>query len=134
MKEATQTPPSEDPATQAPSLSPGMAALLRRGGAASEPATQLPSSPHSSAASATDTGQNPDPSPGEGTAENGTSAATGRSRLLRISLIVADVLLAGLAATLVFKSGGHFGFAEATLCVVALLLGAWLTCLALWLD
>jgi hypothetical protein len=53
---------------------------------------------------------------------------------LKASLVIADLLLVFLAARLVFRSGGHFGFVEVLLCAAALALGAWLTCLALWRD
>jgi hypothetical protein len=46
---------------------------------------------------------------------------------------VADLLLLALAARLV-SAKGHIGFVEVALCVVALGLGAWLTCLAIWKD
>jgi len=51
--------------------------------------------------------------------------------LLKLSLVLADVLLAVLAACLVWRKGS-FGLLEIALCVLALALGAWLTCLALW--
>ncbi len=57
-----------------------------------------------------------------------------RSRAVQVSLIVADALLLALAARLVLKANGHLGFIEIALCVVALGLGAWLSCLALWRD
>jgi len=62
------------------------------------------------------------------------STPTTRSRAVRISLIVADALLLALAARLVIKANGHLGFIEIALCAVALGLGAWLSCLALWRD
>jgi hypothetical protein len=128
LMKAAKPPPAEDPASQPPTLSPGMAALLRRGNAPSKP----PAHRHTEADSGEKSGasQTPDILP----ADAGTPAASGHKRVLRASLIVADVLLVGLAARMVFKSGGHFGFIETALCVVALLIGAWLACLALWLD
>lgn len=55
-------------------------------------------------------------------------------RLVKLSLVLADVLLVLLAAWLVFKSGGRFGAMEILLCGAALGLGAWLSCLALWRE
>ena len=56
-----------------------------------------------------------------------------KNRAIRVSLVVADLLLLALAARLV-SAKGHIGFVEVALCVVALGLGAWLTCLAIWKD
>jgi len=55
-------------------------------------------------------------------------------RLLKGSLILADLLLLGLVIYLVFRSHGTFGFVEVSLCVIAVVMGSWLTCLALWLE
>jgi len=55
-------------------------------------------------------------------------------RLLKGSLILADLLLVGLVIYLVFRSHGTFGFVEVSLCVIAVVMGSWLTCLALWLE
>jgi hypothetical protein len=55
-------------------------------------------------------------------------------RLLKGSLILADLLLLGLVIYLVFRSHGTFGFVEISLCVIAVMMGSWLTCLALWLE
>ena len=53
---------------------------------------------------------------------------------LRASLVIADVLLLALAAAVVTKTPGRLGLVEVLLCTVAIGLGAWLTCLALWRD
>ena len=103
-------PPSPAP------LTPGMATLLR--GAKTHPKSETKDQTQPSP-----NGQSP-PAP----------ASPARSRAVQISLIVADALLLALAARLVFKANGHLGFIEITLCVVALGLGAWLSCLALWKD
>ena len=55
-------------------------------------------------------------------------------RLLKGSLILADLLLLGLVICLVFRRHGSLGFMEISLCVIAVVMGSWLTCLALWLE
>jgi hypothetical protein len=112
MKERPASPISETPA-QKREVSPGMAALLRGGnGAAKEP-------------------QNGDKL--EQTQES--RAATRRKRLLiQASLFAADVLVIGLVARLAFVSHGKFGLIEITLSILALAIGAWLSCLALCLK
>ncbi len=108
--------PVQDPAvpTNSPRLTPGMATLLRGSGG---PKTETKDQP---------------PANGQPSAPPTTPAS--RSRAVQISLIVADALLLALAARIVLKSNGHLGFIESALCVVALGLGAWLSCLALWRD
>jgi hypothetical protein len=59
------------------------------------------------------------------------AAPLGYRKLIRISLFIADALLFALAARVAFKSGGSFGFSEAALCASALLMGAWLTVVAI---
>jgi hypothetical protein len=107
MKEAN---PSSPPADSAPSakpanISPGMAALLR---GEKEPTAEdnHAAEPHK-------------PSPGRA--------------MLKVSLMLADFLLVLLAGCLALRKGS-FGFLEISLCVVALVLGAWLTCLAIWVG
>jgi hypothetical protein len=58
----------------------------------------------------------------------------GRRRLVQASLFLADVFLAALIFGLLMKIRGPLGFLGLTLCVLALALGAWLACLALWLE
>ncbi len=55
-------------------------------------------------------------------------------RTLRVSLVIADVLLMALVIRLVTKTPGRLGLIEVALCIIALGLGAWLTCLAIWRD
>ena len=107
MKEAKSPPPPSENAPKPASLSPGMATLLQGGNGATEKA---------------DASSSADPSP----------EMRRRQRLIRGSLFVADGLLVVLAVRLVVKSGGHVGFAGVALCILAFLVGAWLTCLALW--
>jgi len=110
MKERPASMGGEGPAQKA-EVTPGMAALLRGGnGAAREP-------------------QN-----GDKPAEE-SRAATRRKRLLiQASLFAADLVVVGLVARLAFVSHGQFGVIEVALSVLALAIGAWLSCLALWLK
>lgn len=55
-------------------------------------------------------------------------------RLVQGSLIGTDAFLAGIAAYLAFSNKHPFGFIEAMVCLLAILAGCWLTCLALWLE
>jgi hypothetical protein len=57
-----------------------------------------------------------------------------RQPWLRLSLIGADLLLLGLAARLILRAHGRVGWVEILLCVVAVGMGAWLSCLALWRE
>jgi hypothetical protein len=89
-------------------VTPGMAALLRGGnGESKEPESEVAEDP----------------------------AGRARKRLLiQASLFVADILVIGLVARLAFVSHGHFGLIEVVLSILALAIGAWLSCLALWLK
>jgi len=112
LKGAKAPPSSAEPAADKPAaVSPGMATLLRGGN-----------------------GDPKDRGQPEAPTQAALAGSARRKRLIKASLIVADVFLFGLAARLVFKTHGHLGFAEAALCIAALVTGAWLTCLALWLD
>ena len=109
MKEAA-APPSEPKVAETPANhSSGMAALLH--GKKGETATAAPS-PASAA----------------------PSALKKRLRLLQASLVLADLLLLGLVARLAFKPGVPLKFVELVLGFLAILTGAWLSCLALWLE
>src|SRR6266566_2126477 len=90
-------------------LSAGMAVLLRGGNEAAKPEAQ------------------PEP-------RASTPGLHRGERLLKGSLILADLLLLGLVICLVFRSHETFGFVEISLCVIAMVMGSWLTCLALWLK
>jgi hypothetical protein len=57
-----------------------------------------------------------------------------RRRLVQGSLFLADLFLAALIVGLLWHIRGRLGFVALALCVLALALGAWLTCLALWLE
>jgi hypothetical protein len=112
MKERSASPASETPAQKA-EVSPGMAALLRGG---------------NGAAKALQNGDNTEQA-------EGSRAARRRKRLLiQTSLFAADILVIGLVARLAFVSHGRFGLFEISLSIVALAIGAWLSCLALWLK
>lgn len=111
MNGAKEPPPpaaapaaSEGAGLKAENLSPGMAALMR-GSAAGQPDGKA-------------AGQRPARFPGPGL------------RLIQVSLVLADLLLVALAASLVVKGGGPLGFVGAALCVLAMALGAWLFWLA----
>jgi len=99
MEEAKASPPSNEPAAQPTSLSPGMATLLR---------------------GANGTAQAPYPQPN-----------LRHKRVLQVSLLLADLLLLGLALWLSLKGRGAFGTVGLVLCVLSVVLGAWLSCLAL---
>lgn len=73
---------------------------------------------------------------GNGEAEEPAKAqAAARNRkMVQASLVVTDLLLIGLVARLAFISEGRFGFVEVCLCILALAIGAWLSCLALWMK
>jgi hypothetical protein len=55
-------------------------------------------------------------------------------RLLQVSLFLADLLLMGLAIVVVIVARKPIGVAQALACSFAFLLGAWLSCLGLWLG
>jgi len=113
MKEraAAAGPSGPDNSGQKAKVTPGMAALLRGGnGEGKEP-------------EATKNG------------EAGDIAQRARKRMLiQGSLFVADLVVIGLVARLAFISHGQFGLIEVSLSILALAIGAWLSCLALWLK
>jgi hypothetical protein len=99
---ATAPAAAEGPGLKADNVSPGMAALMRGGGAAQSKGKAGP--------------QPPVPSRG--------------LKLIQVSLLLADLLLVALAVRLVVKGDGPLGFMGAALCVLAMALGAWLFWLA----
>jgi hypothetical protein len=99
--------------TQKAEVTPGMAALLRGGNGAPKQS------------------QNGD-YPKE--AEESHAATRRKKLLIQASLFAADMLVIGLVARLAFVSHGRFGSIEITLSILALAIGAWLSCLALWLK
>jgi hypothetical protein len=110
MKERPQSV-GRDCTTQKAEVTPGMAALLRGGnGAAREP-------------------QN-----GEMPTEESRAATRRKRFLIQASLLAADLVVVGLVARLAFVSHGRFGVIEVALSILALAIGAWLSCLALWLK
>ena len=110
-KSAPSSPPTDSaPSAEPAKLSPGMAALLRRE-TESPKGTKGADENHA--------------------AEPGKAAPKSGHGLLKASLVLADLLLALLAACLALRKGS-FGFLEIALCVLALALGAWLACLAIW--
>ncbi len=93
-------------------ISPGMAALLR--------------------AEKSATGEIPEKPGGQLT--NDCHLPRALLLTVRISLVAADILLCGLVLGWALKHGLPSGFWENALCVAALILGAWLSVLAFWLD
>lgn len=59
-----------------------------------------------------------------------TLTAAAQWTRLRWMLVVADLLLCGMAATILLRPGSPVRLEEAALCVAAILLGAWLGCSA----
>jgi hypothetical protein len=112
MKERSASTGQAQP-PEKPPVTPGMAALLRgKNGEAKEQGS--------------DKSQPSDP-------EN-VSAATRKRNLIQASMFLADIFLLVLVARLAFVSHGHFGLFEVALCIIALAIGAWLSCLALWMK
>ena len=116
MKGGKPPPASTQPAGQPPTLTPGMAALLRDNGA------RTPSSASSG------------PESKIGVDEGVRAPFSNRPWMLRGSLFLADLLLLGLAAWLVLKSDRPLSWGLVALCVLAVAMGAWLTCLGLWWE
>jgi hypothetical protein len=113
MKERTASASPQNP-PEKPQVTPGMAALLRGGnGEAKEQRSR-------------DQSQFVD--------EESRAATVRKRKLIQASMFVADILLIGLVSRLAFVSHGHFGFIEVALGTLALGIGAWLSCLALWLK
>lgn len=113
MKDRPVPAGPENP-SEKPEVTPGMAALLRGGNGDPKEQKLADQSPPN---------------------DSEVLAATARKRkLIQVSMFVADVVVLGLVARLAFVSHGRFGFFEVTLCVLALAIGAWLSCLALWLK
>jgi hypothetical protein len=80
---------------------------------------------------------------GNGTPKSANSSENSQSlgqrnfrwkKLIQISLILADLALLGLAARLALKANGQLGGTDLTFCIIALVLGAGLTCLAFGWD
>jgi hypothetical protein len=110
MKERS-APTGQQSSPEKAQVTPGMAALLRGGNGESKekPAADQPVS------------------------DAERLAAARKKKLVQASMFIADLLLMALIARLAFVSHGHFGFFEVTLCVLALAIGAWLSCLAIWM-
>jgi hypothetical protein len=109
MKERPSPRGQENPAEKA-SVTPGMAALLSGGN-----------------------GHAKDQQPAPADAQN-LATAVRKRKLIQASMFIADSLLIGLVARLAFVSHGHFGLVEVALCTLAVAIGAWLSCLALWMK
>lgn len=110
LKGPKEPPPREGSAPESAPLSPGMAALLRR-------------------SNGKDGTQDEEPL---FAASQVPTSSLGKA-ILRISLFSADLVLLTLVARLAFMGSGYLGVLEIAICVLALVIGAWLACLALWL-
>ena len=114
MKGPKPAPDIEELSAKPANLSPGMATLLK-GGAPAEASLAL--SPPASI-----------PEPQAPAIDDGLPAWQG---LVQGSLVLADVLLVGMAAWIVYKSPGPLRVGDIAFCVLAFSLGAWTSCLAL---
>ena len=103
--------PVVEPLAERASLSPGLASLLRRANGSGEMEIPVPVQPARAGAFFSLSG-----------------------RLIQVSLFLADALLVGLATWMVLGSRGRLGWGGGFLCLAALSVGAWLSCLALWLE
>jgi hypothetical protein len=104
-----EAPAAPQPPAPPTALTPGMASLLRGKQAERQP-DATPADPQPTA----------------------SERPTGDRKVLKGSLVAADMLLLTLTGYLVFNSHKPFGAVEVSLCIIAVGLGAWLTCLALW--
>ena len=111
MKEPSQPALAEKGALQPVSITPGVASLLRVGNGASRP--------------------EPKPAPPSILSPLEPQFA---KRLVQVSLVAGDLLLLALVAWFWFGTGGNLSALQVLLCAIGILLGAWLSCLALWLD
>jgi hypothetical protein len=113
MKER-RAPASPEELPHKAEVTAGMAALLRGGN-----------------------GESGEPKPADKSPADDGECRPARTRnrtLIQASLFVADLLVIGLVARLALVSHGRFGVIEVVLSVLALTVGAWLSCLALWLK
>jgi hypothetical protein len=111
MKEPKTVAPSAERAASPASAPAGMDILLRGG----------------------------NPSPGTDARPNSTIephplVRKSGKRLLRISLVFADLLLVALVLLVVNRAPHPLGLGGTVLCAGAIVIGAWLACLALWLG
>lgn len=110
MKEGAASGSPENP-SQKHYVTPGMAALLRGGNGEAKEQPPTGKSSHAD-----------------------TESLAAARKLTQVSLFIADILLIGLVARLAFVSHGHFGLVEVALGILAMAIGAWLSCLALWMK
>ena len=76
----------------------------------------------------------PESSAGPSPTSPETLAAVAQGTRLRWMLVIADLLLCGMAATIMLRRTSPVRPEETALCVAAILLGAWLGCSALTLG
>jgi len=122
LKSAEPPTASTQTGGQASTVTPGMAALLRVD-QAGKPASSPAAKSESKLAGA-------DPVPSSTNAPAAEAPFT--KWMFRASLIFADLLLFGLAAWLILKGGHPLSWLQIALCILAVTMGAWLTCLGLW--
>ena len=110
MKERPASAGAENSSEKA-KVTPGMAALLRGGN-----------------------GEGKEQEAANKEVSEDVAGRAGKRMMIQGSLFAADLLVIGLVARLAFVSHGQFGFVEFALSILALAIGAWLSCLALWLK
>ena len=108
MNVAKDSPHSTESRPEQPALSAGMAVLLRRTDEAPKESEQAPPSK---------------------TQESDRKV----KRVLRLVLFLGDFLLLAMTAQMMYSSPGPLGAGQILVCLVALLVGAWMACMALWL-
>lgn len=140
----TDCPPAEDPGEKPATLSSGMATLLRgnNGGAGASPAAE-------DVAEAVEPAEHPGIAAANqavlSTPQDSPSASSrirdpldpdelATRRLYQASLLLADLVLLSLATWLVVSSEKPLGVLEVAGTVLVFLLGAWLACLAFWME
>ena len=108
--------PKADSAPKTPAMTPGVATLFQGGKAAAY-------------------GKLPNTGAGRGANEEQAATLPPKvRRTVKISLIAGDAAILGLVAWLLLGSGKPLTSIEILISVLAVVLGAWLTCLALFLD
>jgi hypothetical protein len=111
MTEGARVPPAENSAANPPNLSPGVGVLVR--GANGFPKAQQEAQPAETCP---------------------RRQRIPEKRLIQAALVGGDIFLLGLAARLAWKAAGPLETGDLILCLIALFLGATLSCLAFWLE
>ena len=141
--------PKADSASKTPGMSPGVARLFQGGKSTAESAGREARSGKSTAESAKGEAQGGERirlrrgfgateggERGEGTNHQEERGVEGRKvkRVIRVSLVAGDVSILGLVAWVLLDSGRPLTSLEILIGVLAVATGAWLACLALYLD